>query len=873
MKNKAVYLLLLAGILASCTPSGKTDVSSSSAGSESSESSDSASSGGSSFEYATIEDAFENSQEYAVGTSNPSAGEQYFEINLSDLYYYAPSVEGYIALPEDPGYYHAFVVGSDNDGHYEMDVQGRRGLMTRFSSVRSTRLIDILGTYLDDFSEKEPGLYSCSVSELGDTLSFYLQSSGVKYANYFELSIREDGKFGGLTLFEQSSEGTYPISELAFSYISISDYLPYARWNDAGRKINLMILDLKMGAYSSFGDYSSLYEGESVSIEGIVSLVDNGSYYVAQENQIYGNVGIKVVPKDKDSIPQEKDVVTVTGKIKTEGFVSVLGDAVFTESGEPAPYAPIFDEETIVDVYGGGAYAANLFSQGPYYAGSIYSGFAYGSTSFKDNGGEETAELICPLVESPSTGSSFKMQIVLPSSLSTSKKEELKSSYEALGLFNDETNFGNEGSFSEFIVGFDPSYADGVVLIAGESSSIGPRLDFQGKVEAMFGYDDFPIPGGSSTSYATYRFGGSTMVYLESLYGLDSHPTTGVYIQASPVTATEFDNYIGAITSEGFELVDEFKGANSARHSIYSDGNLILDLKKSEAIFDYSNYTVEIYLYQGNIVHGKTIEEQVEDAVSEFFPSGDFIRLAGTHDADYSHFALLNFAGRDFSEDSPLHCFTVDLSYDAKIDFAEAYRAEGYSYVRGDDMRLYEYATRGSKHYVLYKDAGNGENYYVDIASYPTSDYTYAGHADFAYRTEIMLYKGTEPLSTIYEPDLSSFMDAVVRNGDEARFDVVLPAEAKVEYLNPTYDYTFLEYGYYNEPECFVYANDISSLQKAFEEALVAAGYSKVATGSQSVTYAKEIDPETYNTSYIVLMPKESRGCLRILNGVPGIDF
>ena len=58
---------------------------------------------------------------------------------------------------------------------------------------------------------------------------------------------------------------------------------------------------------------------------------------------------------------------------------------------------------------------------------------------------------------------------------------------------------------------------------------------------------------------------------------------------------------------------------------------------------------------------------------------------------------------------------------------------------------------------VLYKQIENSdENIFVDLATYPTTDYTYSGHSEFTYRIEILIYKDINPLSTLYETNLDN---------------------------------------------------------------------------------------------------------------------
>lgn len=364
-----------------------------------------------------------------------------------------------------------------------------------------------------------------------------------------------------------------------------------------------------------------------------------------------------------------------------------------------------------------------------------------------------------------------------------------------------------------------------------------------------------------------------TVTKAENYSGYPGEPeVAGVFYGGNNVTPSELADFKAELAAYGFVKSDEIRDTGGSRHEIYSYDGCVVDMLIGNAMFGSGNHSVQMWVYRGELIQGERIEEVLEETVGDFFALSDFVKPENSYSADYGHFALLNFAGNDFSEEAPLHCFTIDLDYNGYQDVYNGYREKGYSFYRNADGTIYTYITRGSSHYVMYK--GDGENrVYVDLAYYPTSDYTYAGHDEYSYRIEAMIYQSERPLSAITSDSLSEFEEAVVSYyGESARFAAVLPSGSKVELLKPTYTYEFLEYGYYNEPECFIYGN-VESIYSCLVEALESAGYSYAYTGKQSVTYRKTIDADNYRVSSIVLMKNADRGFVRVINGTPGKDF
>ena len=116
-------------------------------------------------------------------------------------------------------------------------------------------------------------------------------------------------------------------------------------------------------------------------------------------------------------------------------------------------------------------------------------------------------------------------------------------------------------------------------------------------------------------------------------------------------------------------------------------------------------------------------------------------------------------------------------------------------------------------------------------------------------------------------------MEEICSISPDAVFQVSLPEDAKIEYLKPSGTYAFVEYGYYLDAELFIYSSDVEAVYQALVQGLENAGYNYAYSGQKSDLYRKVIDPNSYTNSDILLMKDESRGFVRVINGIGGVDF
>ncbi len=817
----------------------------------------------------TLLDAIERTTNYGVTSPVRQGGGWYYEINTDTMKYYDPRGFGHVIIDQDPDYVHAFSNHYTSDGQ-ELLVHGRRGIKEQFNLFEDSSIMRVLKAYANYFKKVDATKFSCNLQSLGQDLETYFQASSYEYTNYFEIILSNDGRISKLLTYERT--GTYytqPTSEILIEHINNEDYLPYKEWKENGSKIDLLIYDLKYGYFNETGtEYYATYQNEEVEISGTVVAIDeNKDVYIANKDNINGNVSIRVNLKNSTNLPNVNDIINVKGTIKLNNYVPYLEEAQYTATNEVNKFLPMFDEEAIVDQNGGGVYAVNFFSQAPYFADSLYSTFAYvESIPEKNIEGQDTIiELVCPFFSSID-GDMYHMRLIIPKNLSNEIRDEKLAELKQFGIFNLENNTAKEISLQNVILGFDMNYDYIVTLKVINTTIISKRLNAQEKIEALTGLTNFPIINSSSVS--CYRFGGSTGMFIESNYGSTKEEANGVYLYTS-TTIDEINEYLQALKDFGFETYNIIRDANTAKHTILKYNDIFIDYMCQESMGD--GYMFLMWVYQGEFIHGELLNDILEDTVGDFFPIEDFIKLSSTHDADYSYFPLINYAGHDFTLENPLHCFTLDVNEDIYEELRLAYINSGYKTYRNSDNTMYTYNTRGVNHYIYYKNVeGTNLKNFIDLAIYPTEDYTFSGHGEFKYRIEILIYHAETPLSTNYETNLDTFINAVAETNEDFKFTVSLPEDSKIEFIKKLGS-NYLTYGYHYQAEAYIYSKDFAVVYDNLINGLVEAGYTKMRDGNRSVTYTKE--GKGWDSAYITIMRNDDRQFVRVLNSIGGIDF
>ncbi len=879
MKNvgKKVYLgLSLAMLLASCGTTGDGTSSISSSGQTSEENSSSEK-----IVVDTLSEAIANTSSYKLSVAVSDGVEFIYQIYDPSFYYYSPEEGGYLILPSDREYLHSFGTRGRGDFVYDfdLDVYGRFDLASDYASCFSTNFMDILGKYADDFVKIDESSFVCTVGDLADDLWNYTQNRNLRYTNYFCVTVGDDGRISSFSAFEKDSYDFAEIYAVDITKFDRDSFAPYSRWVEDGSKVNTRIYDLKTG-YSTISSYKLNYMGDAVEISGVVSGFDyDGAFYIANDDDRCGSCGIRVVLEEGSSLPSLNDIVTVEGYIDAKNYVAYIDDATYRKTGEAA-YYPYFEEESAADYYGGGYYGAYAFANNPTYGGSIYSAYSYISAlpETLEEGKKATIGLICPSFKA-TDGTLFSMELILPEKMPLSEKESIVSSLEVFGVYSEENNTAKEVSIEKVIFQFDPKAAFGVTLEYGKESRVGKALTPSEKVEDKTGLKGFPFP--EVSQFSCFRFGGSSGMFIESTYGKSEREQQGVYYYAS-LTDEELSKEITDLENYGFSLFDIIKDDSSKSHSIYKMGDVYADFRTMQSSFG-NGYTVEIWVYKGKLIYKNTISEILAEKLS-FFDADDFILPEGSYQADCTYYELPSAAGQKFERGSYIPCVTLDVDEDIFQSLRKRYINEkGYSLCRNSDNSVYTYRTRGSTHYVLYKNIeGSEEKIFLDMVMYPTSDYTFLNHGDFAYRIETMIYKGTAPMGTVYQDDLDEYFSIFnERNGvSNAIPKISLPEGSKVEMvyalpIDTMEQYEYTAYGYFMDMNAFVYPASASSLDAtytAITDGLKAAGYTLYNTTEKGneVYYSDQTDD--YG-AYIMLMKDSSRKFIRLLEGIGGIDF
>ena len=876
MRNvKRAYLALGLGVLlASCNVAG---------GGSSSDSSDPSSSSSSAPRVFvdSLSEAIANTSSYKLSIAVEEGVEYIYQIYDPSFYYYSPNNGGYLTISSDEEYLHSFGLLSRGESIYDfdLDVYGRFDLISDYKTIFTTNFMDILKKYADDFSKLDSQTFVCTVSDMADDLWEYTQNRNLKYTNYFVAMVDDEGRLSSFSAYEKDASGIMEIYTVDITRFDKSSFSPYTRWVEAGMKVNTRIYDLKTG-HNTLSSYRLNYSGEEVTISGIVSGIGlDGAFYIANDDDKCGSVGIRVVLNEGVSLPSLNDIVTVKGYIASKSYVAYIDEASYTKTGE-ATYYPYFEEESIADYYGGGYYGAYAFANNPTYGGTIYSTYAYISSlpEALEEGKKAVIGLVCPSYKT-SDGTLFSMQLILPEKMALTEKESIIKTLEDFGIYSATNNVAKEVSIEKVIFQFDPKVDFCVTLEYGEDSHIGKALTPSEKVEDKIGIKGFPFP--SASTFSCFRFGGSSGMFLESTYGKSERSQQGVYYYAT-LTEEELSKEISDLSTYGFTLYDIIKDDNSKSHSIYRMGEVVVDILSVKSSFN-SSYSVQMWVYKGKLIYKNTVSEVLKEKLS-FFNSDDFIIPDGVYQADCTYYELPSVDGQKFEQGSYIPCVTIDVDSDIFAALRKRYINEkGYSVYRNSDNSVYTYRSRGSTHYVLYKNIeGSNEKIFLDMVMYPTSDYTFLNHGEFAYRIEVMIYKGSAPMSTVYQDDLDDYFTIFNERNDVTnglpKFS--LPEGTKVEmvYALPLdtmeqFEYTY--YGYYMDLNAYVYPSSSSSIDTTYSaivDGLKAAGYALYNTTEKGNDVYFLDQTDDYG-AYIMLMKDTSRKFIRLLEGIGGLDF
>lgn len=833
----------------------------------------------------TLEAAILNSTEYSLRST--SSG-KYFETVQDDFYYSSTQYGGFIVLDNDPNYFHAFdilhVEDSETDFYDTFNVYGRTFRRNQLSQALGFSFLTIVYHFRDLFTQvngNENRYYSTS-PDLTYVFSEFFQQKIIGDCNLFEIDI-ENNRLKQMRFIETYQESGYYSVTLSCD-ITQDDgtQIPaYQKWVELGKKESIRILDVKqlLPSLSNSSIPVSPYENETVQISATVSAFDlNKGFYVTQNNDNYGPIGLQVITNQDYSSLKIGDVINLTGTVVTESKTDIntyLNNATYTVSEEPNSLPPIYDEDYMVDAYGGGTYAAVMFSTNPMFGGSIYStfGYVYDIPANLNLDSDTVITFICPNIVDLQ-GKMFYFDLILSAELDFNFRISLFNTLQDAGVFTAQTGVSSakELSLENMLIdyNFSPYISHPtnrgnypVSLVALENSSISNKKNVVEKIESYFGLSNFPLASSNSTSY---RFGGVSGLFIESVYGdYLTKEKTGLFVAFEGITQTIFDTYVDLLITYGLTKYDEIKDVSRERHTILTKNDVVVDLT-----FDAKSNAIQCWIYTSPIIRMASIEEQLQAKIGTWFDvESDFIRMTGTYDADYSLVDVYSYAGNNYENSSPITVVTLDLQEDVLTDYRRLLVTElGYKQYRDENNKPASYKVRGSSHTGFYKQ---DKNIFIDIAVYPTSDYTYTGHSEFQYRIELVISQGVEPIEITTYDSLEPLALLQKARNERGYYNPTLPSDAVVELWTSTKDLNKRDvyYGYGSRDEAFVYTSDVNGAFDAVVASLVEAGY--VSWGGTSNVYVLQINENT--TLHVCLLKDTTNGYLRVMNELGGVDF
>ena len=831
----------------------------------------------------TLSDAINNTQTYSFVSA--TSGKQY-EVVQEDFYYSSLTYDGYIVLDDDPGYFHSFDVvyeETDDGDYYEtLKVFGRYAETSQYEVVTMYSFVSILNqvqSYFKPYDDNKDTYYS-TAADMTYLFEQFFQSKIVGTCNLFEIDIK-DGRLSEFRAIERYDGTDYNETAVIANFLPANrnNVAAYAKWVELGSNYTTRIVDVKQLVPSKHNSRIpvSMYENEEITINAIVSAFDlTTGFYITENNDSYGPVGLRVISNDISSTLSIGDRISVTGTVATESYNTIytyLENATYEIIEEREDFPPIYDEDYLVDTYGGGTYAGIMFSRDLLFGGSIYSTFAYvyeRPESLKD---EEDTKItfICPNI-ADLQGNLFYFELVLSSKLDKNFRENIFNTIKDAGIYSSESGVSSakELSLENLLVDytFDLNLSNienrgnyPISLQVLENSSITFKKSVTEKIESLFGLGAFPL---ASTYITSYKFGGTSELYIESVYGdFENTSKTGLFVTFEGVSLTGFNNYQTTLVNYGLTKLDEVKDYSSSRHSLFTKDNVVVDLS-----YDAERYTIQCWIYKTPLIRMPTIEEKLKAAIGSWFDvDNDFARLAGTYDADYSIFTIRNYAGVDYT-DNPLTVVTLDLNTNPQTSYLTQFVRElGYKQYRDSNNKVMSYKIRGVLHQGIFKA---DKNVFIDVAVYPTSDYTYTGHSAYQYRMEMVFINGNAPLEiptyTSLEP-LALKQKAIHAN---AYYNPTLPSDSVVELWSKLpLEYQNVSYGFGSRDEAYVYTSKVDEAFEAVKESLLEAGYEQ--WGNTSNVYVMNIT--STSSVHVCLIKESTKGYLRVINDMGGVDF
>jgi len=809
----------------------------------------------------SLSEAINNTKYYCI--KNIGEDSRYYkEIYTNNFYYNGFNGSGYIVPASDSNYVHQLITTNDLESDtllQHMNVYGRTGYSNQFEAYTLNNLNYILKYYASSFEKFDDFTYKSTDSKLCRAVADFFESKMLRYSNNITITIGKNGRLNNLYIYEND----YPLSESEYILLNREDIYFYNEWVQNGSKFDERIYDYKILADNS-QKATSLYEDDCVSFDAIVTAIDdNGDVYVANADNDTGNIGICIKDvKEKKFKVSDKVRVNTTIKTKNNVVYGINGSIQFVSE---CKHIPEFSEESIADLYGGGNYAYNFFSRYSYFNGSLYTTYAYVSSMPEQlsTNGDTIIKAVFPNISN--SKSLFYLDVVIPNYLSTDTKTKLLNEFKNAGRFGEDNSY--EICLERVIVQNDNDSQNDIVLKIVPSTTIFRKLSVSEKIEQYTNIANFPLIN-KNTSVVSYKFGEGTDYNIEEQYAISSkNNMNGLFIGQLDISENQYKAYIINLSSIPLSKYDEVKDSYGFRHVIFKNDGMVFDVLYLSSNITGQQSQLSMWIYKSDdIIQMPNIAKAVSNKIS-WFNANDFLKLAGTYDADYTIYELDNYANTMYDE--PLICVTLDLNRNVSEDYKRALVQElGYSQYK-ENNKIYTYISRGQTHYVFTKN----NNQYVDIACYHTSDYTYYGHESFEYRLEVLIYRGDSPIKILNYTNLDSLISLYTNIDPSLGYNVTLPSDAKVEIWAKAHEdsvNTLLNYGFGYRNEAFIYTKNVEEAYNSLKDSISKANYIVSNEYTSSILYKKTISGQLYN---IFIMKEPEKGYVRIMNDSGGLSF
>lgn len=655
-------------------------------------------------------------------------GKQYlapYDVLTDTAFYQAKAGTGVMIASSDNIYLRHFAYSKNT-----LSVYGRSGFM---SDLPGKGIRSLFETYQNEFQymEASDGTGYYDLYYMKGVYDFFSYFSKAYYIDSYKegtdiyVTLDKNGALSGIYLLDSSSSshGNYMIDYYQFSAIGTSKLSFIDTFNAQGGVGTDRIQDVKDVNYTV--SYQSYYQGDEVSLTGILSSHYGTTYTLEDENSLCiecaGLTGVKI-----------GDKVTVKGTATGEKFHTYLKDCSVSATLSSGNAVTVFQDDPKKNGYG--YYPADYFYAYPQFSGSVFSTCCRLSGSYSVQESTATLNFAYPEITN-GNGEALSGDFIVPGALSTATKTAF---YNAVnGILPNNFLLGN------IICEFDVSMPFRLKFILTEEMTIERDLTLEEKVLKYLG-TSISIPSFNNQSIFTdtsvWGDGGATAQDCLVIFGnIYDESATTIRDLVPPYVKTLEDTY-------GFTLDDHFGEWTSYEFYTLTKGISVIELAciHHETVWGEAGYwTLRITLYQSSVVHKPVSTEKfIQNIV------GDDVQIPLVEGGDnYTYSTRLAFKpyGSNLTA-AWLYCRSDSselASYKTTLSNA------GYALVES-------FLSRGRNHDVYLKDG-----VYVDVSEYPQDDFLHGKNYEKAYRLEILVYKNTAVITPLLKNDLSVFYQAL----------------------------------------------------------------------------------------------------------------